>query len=296
MSYILDALRKSDQERQRGAAPTLLVGQAVAPPQKQPAYLFYGLLALVLLAAGIAIGWLRPWQSEQAAPGPAPVASKPAEPVVVQSVAPRAEIAGAPAPEAQTRDAAPRQAAPTPLPVPARATVAVSASPAASAPAASAPATRTVSPPAPAPAAVPAPAVATAPAQGPALPSAQAPVPSPAKSAPPAAAKSEILLRPQEPQAKVAQEPLPAVSVPLPSAGQNVVWLSELPLSLQQELPPMTVSVHAYSSRPADRLVGINNRMLREGDAVAPGLKLEQITPEGMVLSYKGYSFRRGVK
>ncbi len=58
----------------------------------------------------------------------------------------------------------------------------------------------------------------------------------------------------------------------------------------------MTVSVHAYSARPADRMVGINNRMLREGEHVVPGLKLEQITPEGMVLGYKGYSFRRGVK
>ena len=58
----------------------------------------------------------------------------------------------------------------------------------------------------------------------------------------------------------------------------------------------MTVTVHAYSDRPADRLVGINNRMLHEGDDVVPGLRLEQITPEGMVFGYKGYSFRRGVK
>ncbi len=58
----------------------------------------------------------------------------------------------------------------------------------------------------------------------------------------------------------------------------------------------MTISVHAYSGNPRDRMVGINNRMLREGDNVAPGLKLEQITPEGMILGYKGYSFRRGVK
>ena len=58
----------------------------------------------------------------------------------------------------------------------------------------------------------------------------------------------------------------------------------------------MTISFHAYSANPRDRLVGINNRMLREGDDVAPGLKLEQITPEGMLLGYKGYSFRRGVK
>ena len=58
----------------------------------------------------------------------------------------------------------------------------------------------------------------------------------------------------------------------------------------------MTISVHAYSGNPANRLVGINNRMLREGESVVPGLKLEQITPEGMIFGYKGFSFRRGVK
>ena len=67
MSYILDALRKSDQQRRRGAAPALLTGQGTAAAPKQPALLSYGLLALVLLGAGIAIGWLRPWQPEPAA-------------------------------------------------------------------------------------------------------------------------------------------------------------------------------------------------------------------------------------
>ena len=45
---------------------------------------------------------------------------------------------------------------------------------------------------------------------------------------------------------------------------------------------------------PKDRLVGINDRMLREGDSVEPGLVLEQITPDGMILSYKGYRFLHG--
>ena len=58
----------------------------------------------------------------------------------------------------------------------------------------------------------------------------------------------------------------------------------------------MTISVHAYSGNPGDRLVGINNRLLREGGYLVPGLKLEQITPDGMIFGYKGYSFRRGLK
>jgi len=77
---------------------------------------------------------------------------------------------------------------------------------------------------------------------------------------------------------------------------QRVMTMSELPLSIQQEMPKMTVSVHAYSGQPQNRLVGINERMLREGGYVAPGLRLEQITPDGMIFSYKGYRFSRGVR
>jgi general secretion pathway protein B len=137
----------------------------------------------------------------------------------------------------------------------------------------------------------------------------QPPPPAPAKSHAPALApaKSQSLTSARAEAPGKAQEGLAVVpanaGVPEPaqaaSAGapaQNIIWLAELPLPLQQELPPMTISVHAYSARPGDRMVGINDRMLREGEYVVPGLKLEQITPEGMVFAYKGYSFRRGVK
>ena len=83
MSYILDALRKSDQQRQRGAAPTLLAALATTVAPRQPALLSYGLLALVLVGAGVAIGWLRPWQPEQAAPA-VRLAAKPPEPAPSQ--------------------------------------------------------------------------------------------------------------------------------------------------------------------------------------------------------------------
>ena len=77
MSYILEALKKSDQQRQRGATPTLPTAPVAVPAPKQPVFLYYGLLAAVLLAAGILIGWLRPWQAEQPAPATEPIAAKP---------------------------------------------------------------------------------------------------------------------------------------------------------------------------------------------------------------------------
>src|SRR4051812_28648241 len=110
MSYILDALRKSDQQRQRGLAPTLLTAQAATSGTRSPSLLAYGSLAVVLLAVGVVIGWLRPWQEQQAAPVPAVVA-KPAatasrpEPETAQSV-----NAAPSAPSAQTSVSATAQA------------------------------------------------------------------------------------------------------------------------------------------------------------------------------------------
>ena len=219
MSYILDALRKSDQQRRRGAAPTLLVGQATAVATKRPAFLAYGMLVAALVGAGVVIGWLRPWQTEQAAPtGAELVAAKPLASTPRQPASAPSEMAPQPKPELQVQDAKP-------------------------------------------------------PAQA-------APVLVPAKPQRPARAKPKTDGTPREANAGV----------------QPVISMAELPLSIQQELPAMTISVHAYSGNPGKRLVGINNRILREGEYVVPGLKLEQITPDGMILSYKGYSFRRGVK
>ena len=267
MSYILDALRKSDQQRQRGAAPTLQMAQTAALAPKRPAYLSYGLFAAVLLGAGMAIGWLRPWQAEPAPQVAKVVAASPSEAGASQSAPARAEIASAPAPQTQTA-AATAHAASAPAPQPAPTTAA-----------------------APAPVSLPARAAVAAPAK--------LPAPAAAKPRPPAGAKAETSSSSQQtaaPASKVAPAPESPPAAADSAPAQNVILLADLPLELQQELPQLTITVHAYSARPADRMVSINNRMLREGDYVVPGLKLEQITPEGMVFGYKGYSFRRGVK
>jgi len=59
----------------------------------------------------------------------------------------------------------------------------------------------------------------------------------------------------------------------------------------------MTISVHAFSGNPRDRMVGINKPDAK-GRATPwfPVSIWKQITPDGMIFGYKGYSFRRGVK
>jgi general secretion pathway protein B len=241
MSYILDALKKSEQQRQRGAAPSLLSAQAADAAPRQPAALFYGLAAGALLVAGIAIGMLRPWQSE--APAPPSVAVKPPEAVVLTPPPP------APAPASvEITINAERQA-----PVPARTTQ---------------------------PAALP---------QGDSL-KAQVPAPAaPAQSVPPkpATAPANEALSPA-PETPAGARPASAAPERTPDA------FAELPVSIQQEIPKLPILFHLYSSNPKDRRVGVNDRILREGDSVEPGLVLEQITPEGMIFTYKGYRFLRG--
>lgn len=252
MSYILDALRKSDQLRRRGAAPTLLPGQAVAAVPKRPAPLAYGLLALVLLGTGMTIGWLHPWQSQPLAPAPPPGAAK--SPGVSQ--APAASLAMVPKPELQTQNSAPVTAV----------------------------ATATAQPATP----------ATAPVQLRAAAAVKSERQSGGRqSAPPkaAAAVSTQAAAPVQ-QAALGAKHGAAAAAPAASA----MSMAELPVAIQQELPSMSVSVHAYSGKPAERLVDINGHLLHEGEDVAPGLRLEQITPEGMILSYKGYTFSRGVR
>ena len=71
---------------------------------------------------------------------------------------------------------------------------------------------------------------------------------------------------------------------------------AELPLQIQQEFPRLTISVHAYSKEPKNRMVSIDSKLMREGDSPSPGLTLVQITPDGMVFSYRGYRFSRTVQ
>lgn len=68
--------------------------------------------------------------------------------------------------------------------------------------------------------------------------------------------------------------------------------LRDLPEHIQREIPILAIGGYIYSGNKADRSVLINNRLLRDGDEIAPGLTLEKMLPSGMILSYKGYRYR----
>jgi general secretion pathway protein B len=80
------------------------------------------------------------------------------------------------------------------------------------------------------------------------------------------------------------------------TAEKKVIPFSDLPAALRQSIPDISIAFHQYSTNPAERRAMINNEVLRAGDQIAPGLLLEQITSDGVILSYAGYTFKRGVR
>ena len=219
MSYILEAIKKSDQQRQRRTTPTLPEAQITVAAPRQILFAYYGLFALVLLGTGITIGWLHPWQAEQSAYATEPIAAKsPISNQAAQTLLPDL-------PEITSKTT---RELPTPRLKPTR----------------------------------------------------QPDILAPVKSV-------------MHTSAPMPEKPTNPAGVAL---EQSAAPLTELPLPIQQEIPTITVQLHAYSSKPMNRLVSINSRMLHEGELLMPGLRLEQITPDGMIFKYKGYRFQHGIR
>ena len=266
MSYILDALKKSEYARQQGKVPDLatlpVVDTLTSAP---PAFARLPLLAAGALLLAVAVaGWWRPWQ--------APAAPLPSSPVAAAS------LSASPVVSAPALASAP---APTPAPTP------TSASPG---PIAAPPGIPVVEPV----------AVAVAPAQIEPPPLAALPV----ERMPPPAPKAVLPALAPQPSApktlpSAAHEPLAATPRPsaapasaLPAPPSRVLAFYELPPAVRERIPALAISGFSYVEEPGMRMAVINDRVLRQGESAAPGITLERIASDGVVLNFSGYRFR----
>ncbi|MBI5847314.1 MAG: general secretion pathway protein GspB [Nitrospirae bacterium] len=71
--------------------------------------------------------------------------------------------------------------------------------------------------------------------------------------------------------------------------SDSVLEFKQLPLSVRKNLPDIRVTSHLYKKE--SRLVSINGRIMTEGFNMDDGLFLEEITPQGVILSYGRYRF-----
>lgn len=62
------------------------------------------------------------------------------------------------------------------------------------------------------------------------------------------------------------------------------------PLNVLKKVPDLIITGHIYSSVADKRSVSMNGHDWQEGDFIAPGLTLSEITPSGIVVEIEGWS------
>ena len=231
MSFILDALKKSESDRQRQSGPALFEVK-VTPPK--PRFPYWALALAGLLVINIAVGaWVylrRPLaQSPEAAAAALPL--------------PPANTAPHPATTPPPREAAPL----APLAAPAQP-----------------------------------PAAASAP---------QAAHPEPVLSD---TQTKEATLNPDDYEPAVAaakREPEQSAAHVRGGTESGFASYADAAANPDLHMPALRIDLHVYAARPQDRFVLINMHRVHEGDALPEGARLESITPEGAIVSFRGSKF-----
>lgn len=265
MSFILDALKKSEMERQRQTLPGLIDPGTMPPRRRFPVWAaaLGGLLGINLLVLCVVL--LRRDPAPLAAPGNLAAAASarvpptgPGAPAGAGAQAGPAMIAGQAAPTVAAPAAAPIAAA-TPLSTPSTGSQPPSAPPAGA---------DHFSP------------MDAAPSYAPEIPLEAA-----AATTGPADADNNATARHADaPVRKAASRSAPEPEEPLPS-------LREMNGGGAEALPEMHLDIDVYAANPADRFAYINSRKYREGDQLKEGPTIEKIRRDGVVLNYQGMRF-----
>jgi general secretion pathway protein B len=143
------------------------------------------------------------------------------------------------------------------------------------------------------PKAPPVTAPATAePASTPQPPPASVATPTPASVATPTSDGGPIRDLAKQAQSSATPAPTPPAVARSQPDPQTVPFLREMPSEFTRSVPALTVNIHVYAPDPAQRVLYINNKQVREGEAVADGVYVESIVADGVVLQRLGTRFK----
>ena len=271
MSYILDALKRAESERERGAVPglhsqsvTALRSTARSSAMTKRLAFAATTLAVVLLLAVLAWRLLGPGANEGSTGGSA--GGSPASPPTLPTVS-QVEVAAL-APPAVTATLAPN---PSPAPTP----------------------TPTAAPKpkfSPTPAAQVTNITSDQTTQAGVVAAPRPPEPRPAaeQQPTPAVAKAPSPVNPTV----TRNAPVAPVAAVIPNVSTlSIVSISDLPADIRQTLPKSVISGSTYSDNQALRMLIINGEVFREGEKPAPDLVLEQIRARSAVMNFKGLRY-----
>jgi general secretion pathway protein B len=267
MSYILDALKKSEKERQRGTLPDMLTVQDIVAEKPRKSLVWVYLLGVVLsVNAGMMVWWLGSTHSEKA---------KAVQPATAQNIVASPTNPAAPESTAKAKLFSDSQQSISPEPRSADKN-----------------------------------AIFVTENTGSGTSDKNSLRPKSVQKVQdvqrkilynPAPVNDNIKL--SEPAAKMNQAAGADRFSPGPTSDsaelldENKLYrFKELPLSFRQSLPPFSVSALLYSDNPASRMARINEQMMYEGQELTAGLKVEEITKDGIIFSHQKIRFRVDVK
>ncbi|MEX6500772.1 general secretion pathway protein GspB [Pseudomonas zhanjiangensis] len=95
-------------------------------------------------------------------------------------------------------------------------------------------------------------------------------------------------------QAALAPAPVRAPAVDETPPAEDLTGVSHwktLPGDVQKQLRELAFTAHIYSSKADARFIRVSGRTLHEGDQLATGLTLRQITRDGIVFSHGGEQY-----
>ncbi|RYX92525.1 MAG: hypothetical protein EOO28_21780 [Comamonadaceae bacterium] len=252
MSYILDALRRAEAQRERGSVPDIHglpqgTGGTLQAPSRAASPLWWAAIVLAALAVLLLAWWLlgpRSAARDAVTMAPVPAVQPPPVPSATAPVTLPSQ------PLAQT----PAQASP--------AAPAIASTPSVPAPAIPKPAAREQKAPAP-------------------VPATRASAAVPATAATPAAAT------PAAPTPAPATAPVPAQA----AAEPRTYTREELPGDIRSQLPQIRISGSTYSENPSSRMLIANGQVFYENEKIAPDTTLVQIRQTSAVLSFRGFRY-----
>ncbi len=96
-------------------------------------------------------------------------------------------------------------------------------------------------------------------------------------------------LDPKEPESAPTKRTRLTITPRVPS-------LRELPRAFRESLPEVRITIHVYDPDPRARMVRINRRKLREGQRTKNGIQIDEITPTGLIVTYKNTQFRMPIQ
>lgn len=92
----------------------------------------------------------------------------------------------------------------------------------------------------------------------------------------------------------------PNTAVPSDPSGEKVkIGLPgtehSLPQGIYARLPKRKVTIHVYSTDPSERFVILNSRRMEEGGRTSQGITVDEILQEGVIFSFEGHRFYKAL-